>query len=831
MPFNVPDDQKPTFNKKVKSSLELLAGGIDQTLGQWEMLQPETLVEEYQKPIQTQVVERLTPLEEEVYRPIQAGAPAAEGEVISAEPIRQDSVSLQPEQERVAPIVREYQAPMREDIMSVSPYQQAVADATSAQVDSLRNEAGELPKSAVEVFSKPFNENSIKALGMVDGDGNPTEKGELFYNLSEAGMFDESGVLTKKGQAYLTPISEMSKPEWFNQQGSKETFDTLWNDGVIRASSTFAENVGSVVDLVKETVFGGAQLTKVQALGLAHSSRTWSGQQKTYDPKGKELEAELATSDLAVSETLYKNAINLFNATNVAVANDRKFIEESILSPIIGAVGRITGSEQLSKYALDAEDPNIKSTEDALVTARYKQWATDQRMADMESGEIAETILGLEGSLKRAEDAKAQLGQDKFNKLYKGVGAFTSITGDPLNMVPAKLAFSMARGAPLANRLQLTAQKTMGRVAQMELAIAKGETAVQSSMAALAKSDPTISLAQRMAVDFAERAKQQPALLEKSARASQIANRTINEANRIRSALPAITSELESLVAKRNSLATRIPESYAQKMLQTMEIGRQARSMPAKAIGTTLERVGNALSKTDDAVTNFLKDRGFDQMYTAAVGAAGVAGMAGSPIIGAVAAGAAALKTGKVLSSYGKLFRYVGKEMENVRGQIPFWKRVASHTAPNSLGRGIAHSFNMLDLGGVTSDVLRRTGRGIAAAAPTDLMFEYLSDGADMRPETLYQAAAESLVIGGSFAAAGGAFMGTKKRMRELSIGDELNFKRDLVDPRQKTLFEAIPSGTRSAIATYSIANPTLNYQFKDSGASQYDPNTIPRAE
>jgi len=826
MPFNVPDDQKPTFNKEVKSSLELLAGGIDQTLGQWEMLQPETLVEEYQKPIKTQVVERLTPLEEEVYRPIQAGAPAAEGEVISAEPIRQDSVSLQPEQERVAPIVREYQAPMREDIMSISPYQQAVADATSAQVDSLRNEAGELPKSAVEVFSKPFNENSIKALGMVDGDGNPTEKGELFYNLSEAGMFDESGVLTKKGQAYLTPISEMSKPEWFNQQGSKDTFDILWNDGVIRASSTPSEAIGSVVDFVGTAIYGGAELTRQQALRFAHSSRTWSGQLKTYDPKGKELEAELATSDLAVSENMYKNAINLSNATNVALANDRKFIEESILSPIIGAVGNVTGIKKLQEYALDLENPNIKSTEDALVTARYKQWATDQRLADMEAGEIAETVLGLEGSLQRATDAKEQLGENDFNKIYKGVGAFTSIVGDPLNLVPARIAFGAARTAPLATRLQLTAQKTMGRISQMELAIAKGETAVQSSMAALAKSDPTISLAQRMAVDFAERAKQQPALLEKSARASQIANRTINEANQIRSALPAITSELESLVAKRNSLATRIPESYAQKMLQTMEIGRQARSVPAKAIGATLERVGNALSKTDDAVTNFLKDRGFDQMYTAAVGAAGVAGMAGSPIIGAVAAGAAALKTGKVLSSYGKLFRYVGKEMENVRGQIPFWKRVASHTAPNSLGRGIAHSFNMLDLGGVTSDVLRRTGRGIAAAAPTDLMFEYLSDGADMRPETLYQAAAESLVIGGSFAAAGGAFMGTKKRMRELSIGDELNFKRDLVDPRQKALFEAIPSGTRSAIATYSIANPTLNYQFKDSGASQYDPNT-----
>ena len=292
MPFNVPDSEKPAFNKKVKGSLELLAGDVDSTLAKIEMLQPDTLVEEYQKPIEPQVVERLTPLEEEAYRPIQAGTPVAEGETISAEPIRQDSVSLQPEQERVAPIVREYQAPMREDIMSVSPYQQAVTDATSAQVDSLRNEAGELPKSAVAVFSKPFTKDSIKALGMVDNDGNPTDKGELFYNLSKAGMFDQSGVLTKKGQAYLTPISEMSKPEWFNQPNSKEVFDTLWNDGVIRASSTPSEAIESVVDFVGTAIYGGAQIAKVQALNLAHSSRTWSGQLKTDDVQGKNLQAE-----------------------------------------------------------------------------------------------------------------------------------------------------------------------------------------------------------------------------------------------------------------------------------------------------------------------------------------------------------------------------------------------------------------------------------------------------------------------------------------------------------------------------------------------------------
>lgn len=796
MPFNVPDDQKPTFNKEVKSSLELLAGGIDQTLGQWEMLQPETLVEEYQKPIKTQVVEKLTPLEEEVYRPIQAGASAAEGEVISAKPIRQDSVSLQPEQERVAPIVREYQTPMREDIMSVSPYQQAVTDATSAQVDSLRNEAGELPRSAIEVFSKPFNENSIKALGMVDRDGKPTEKGELFYNLTEAGMFDVSGKITDKGVAYLTPTKELGNPE------NLKAFQTLWDDQVIRPSASLGEITAGTVGFLQDAALGGAKRIGQEAQSIWHNNQTWSSLLVRTDRRPKELRDKMTASGLGLIEGAVEN--------------------------LTGWAGMAdTGAAWIGKKLYDVLPVGMEDeAEQALYAARQRQWQTQQDIANLEAGEIAETVLGLDNAVKEAEAAKSSMGEKAFNEQYKQAGAFSQIAADPTNFVPAAIAMKASRMAPLANRLSITAQKRMAQVAVQDLAIAEGRTAIEAANAVLTKEAATVGVATRLSADISSRVGANPDMVMRANQASQVASRITQSAKQIRSALPSVTAELEGLVTKRNSLATRIPEAYAKKILQTMEVGRQVRSMPAKAVGATLERVGDTLSKTDDAVTNFLKDRGLDQMYTAAVGAAGIAGMAGSPVIGAVAAGAATLKAGKVLSSYGKLFRYVGKEMENVRGQIPFWKRVASHTAPNSLGRGIAHSFNMLDLGGVTSDVLRRTGRGIAAAAPSDLMFEYLSDGADMRPETLYQAAAESLVIGGSFAAAGGAFMGTKKRMRELSIGDELNFKRDLVDPRQKALFEAIPSGTRSAIATYSIANPTLNYQFKDSGASQYDPNT-----
>ena len=761
MPYNVPDDQKATFNQKVKNSLGLLAEDVGRTLGQLQVLQPETLVEEYQKPIESQVAE--------------TAAPAEEG---------------------VAPIVREYNAPYREDIMSVTPHQQMARDAISAETDSFRNENGEIVSSPMEVFSKPLDASRVKILGLVDDDGKPTEKGKLFFNLSEAGMFDVSGQITDKGVAYLTPTEELGKPE------NLKAFQTLWDDQVIRPSASLGEITTGTVGFLQDAVAGGVKRIGQEAQSLWYNSQTWSSLLGKTDRRPKELRDKMTASGLGLVEGAVENLAGWAGMADAGAA--------------------WIGKKLYDVLPVGMED----EAEQAMYAARQRQWQTQQDIANLEAGEIAETVLGFDNAIKEADEAKSSMGEKEFNEQYKQAGAFSQIAADPTNFVPASIAMKAARMAPLANRLSITAQKRMAKIAAQDLAIAEGRTAIEAANAVLTKEAATVSVANRLSSDISARVGADPDLVMRANQASQVASRITQSADQIRSTLPSVTSELEDLVAKRNSLATRIPEAYAQKTLQTMEVGRQFRSIPAKAVGATLERVGDALSKTDDAVTNFLQERGLDQMYTAAVGAAGIAGMAGSPVIGTVAAGAAALKAGKVLSSYGKLFRYVGKEMENVRGQIPFWKRVASHTAPNSLGRGIAHTFNMLDLGGVTSDVLRRTGRGIAAAAPTDLMFEYLSDGADMRPETLYQAAAESLVIGGSFAAAGGAFMGTQKRMRELSIGDELNFKRDLVDTRQKALFEAIPSGTRRAISTYAIANPTLNYQFKDSGASQYDPNT-----
>jgi hypothetical protein len=791
MSFNVPDGEKSAFNKKVKESLDVLSKDVGGTLSRLKSLQPETLQESYNKPYDDPIARNLSPLEQYFYEP----QPVPLVDDLAAMPDRESMVVPAERPKMLSNIVNQYETVSSRDMVGVKPYEQEMINARGIETDSLRDESGEISGSALDVFQKPLDANRVKALGYVDADMKPTDRGQLFHNLVKAGMFDDNGTITEKGQAYMMPTSDIGKPE------NIKAFSILWDDEIIRPNATWGEVGAGTVKLLKDAAVGGVERIGQEAQSLFYNSQTWGGFLGREDLRPQRLKDEMTASGLGLAEGMVENL-----AGYAGMAEN--------LSAIIGK-----GIYSVLPVGMDEE------ADQALYQARQRQWQTQQDIQNLSAGEIAQTVLGMDRSVKEAQEAKKRIGAKEFDKQYTQTQSFAQFV-DPVNLLPVSTALKVARGAPLASRMGITAQRRLGKISAQDFVITQAQAAVEAGKTVLKKEAATLSVANRLSEELAKRAVGNPELVARANQARQVATRVAEEANKIRATMPAVTEELAGMVSRRNSLATRIPEKYYEKVLGTMEMGRQMRAMPAKALGAAFERVGETLSSTDSAITNFLKERGLDQMYTTAIGAAGIAGLVGNPVIGAIAGTAAVLKTGKALSKYGKLFRYVGTEMENARGQIPFWKRVAAHTAPGSLNRGIAHTFNTFDLGGITSDVLRRTGAGVAAAAPTDLMFEYLSDGADMRPETFYQAASESLVIGGSFAAGGGAFMGSQKRMRELSIGDELNFRRDLTDPRQRALFEAIPSSTRRSIATYSIANPTLNYAFKDSGASRYDINT-----
>ena len=744
MPFNVPPDQQPEHNKKVKGSLELLNADVTDKLRQIELESADTIVEAYNQPI-------------------------SEAELTQVPP--SDMVTVDPQMAR------------------------------RMEIDSLRMPDGAIYRNANELFSQPLNADRAKAVGLVDTEGNATPRGELFFNLKESGVFNEDGTINEKGQAYLLPEQEIRKPE------NLPAFKVLFDDGLTRPDGTFDDALEGTKEFVGKVAVGAFDMYR---MGQKLTSPTAWLDVVRDNVYGKQTVAEQATSSLATLEQSVKNVV-----TTAGYLDILQGLTGDLLYKGIDAANDIQITKELSNAA-----------EDNLYAARQRQYSAQQALQDVQVGEIAEAVFGIDNAAKAAQEFKQTLGAEKFNRTYSGSSAVTELFGNIENVIPASKAFTIAGSAPRASRAILKAQQTAGKMAQMDVALAQASETIEAGNSILRKEAIQVPLAQKLASDISARAAGNPELLARANQASEVSKRLTASADEVRATMPTAMRELEELTAKRNSLATRIPEVYSQKVMQTAELGRRIRSAPARTMSSILERTGETLTKVDDAVTGYLKDRGLDQAYNAALGASGVVGLAGNPVVGAIGITGAALKTGKFLSEYGKILRYVGKEMENARGQIPFWKRVAAHTAPGSLGRGIAHTFNMFELGGATSDIIRRAGRGVAAAYPSDLFFEWLSDGGDMRPQTMTQAAAESLVIGGSFAAGGGAFMGTKKRMRELSVGDEINFRQGLTDTKQKALYEALPPGVRRSISTYSIANPTLNYNFSDTANSQYLPST-----
>ena len=110
-----------------------------------------------------------------------------------------------------------------------------------------------------EILSTPLYEDKVRLLGLVDENYKVTDLGSKFSNLVEAGIFDENGVLTPKGRAYSLSDMDLRDP------ANIKEFSILWEDEVIRESASAGEMLGGVVNLLKDAALGVAELAPVLA--------------------------------------------------------------------------------------------------------------------------------------------------------------------------------------------------------------------------------------------------------------------------------------------------------------------------------------------------------------------------------------------------------------------------------------------------------------------------------------------------------------------------------------------------------------------------------------
>lgn len=631
--------------------------------------------------------------------------------------------------------------------------------------------------------------------GLLDEQGNATSKGVLFTTLQEAGAIDEQGVLTEKGRAYSMTDDEWSKPE------NLPAFKQRWEDGIQRPTAEWDQILTETKNWAGRAAGGTVERIGQELETLWHNSKRWDSFFGQADNRPPELVERMNASGMGIVEGASENLAQLGSLADIGAA----WVGDQIL--------QFTDMEQ--------------SADEALWLARQRQAALQADIQSLKAGDLAEQIGAVENAAQVVEKAKKTLGEQEFKDIYERGSAAGEFIGDPTNILAAGIATKAATSASIFTRMGLKAEQAIAKRVGMEMAVAETRTALAAAQSGAMKTGNAAQLASKLATDLGNRSKilSDPALIKRAEQAQAIAARTAEQAEEFAAAIPQLESRLGDLTAKAEKFSSKLPASIAEKYQKAVQVGRAVRAAPVNVIGGSLERIGSTMTRIDDTLKGFLDERGMTGLYSGAVGAAGMVGLAGNPVVGMIGAGAAALKTGKMINNAGKFFKYVGQEMMQARGQVPFWQRVAAHSEKSATHRALAHTLDAMTLGGVVPDVINRTARGVGAAYPVDLAFEYLGDGADMRPETFKQALAESLVIGGSFAAAGGAFMGSKQRHKELAIGDELNF-REMLEGDQKALFAAIPGQARRAIATYSIANPTLKWRFTNNGGSNYDPNS-----
>lgn len=642
-----------------------------------------------------------------------------------------------------------------------------------------------------EAYMQPITgAEDLIAKGLMDANGNATSKGVLFTDLQSSGMLDDEGKLSEKGWAYAMPYEDVLK-DGFSGEGEAKTYDpkqnNLWaykvrhEDGIDDTDLSFGDMAGGVGEMLWDA---GAGL----AMNIGYMGNP------TFGP---EIERKRALAGAATME-------GTINATEELVQMG------AIGSALVGSqIGGLIGME--------------KEADDALWSARQTQDRVRHENMSAKVGETLEQFEAFAGAADSMAKVYSELPKEEADKIVKQGGALGQFA-DPTILLPAGAAAKVGK-VGIVTRAALKAESVLAKTAAMDSRLASTAVRIAEATRAATIADATAQTAGRLSDEIAARFEQtgDQLLARRSVQAQEIAGRATREAAKATDEVASLSEEAAGIAAVRNRALTLIPEQAALATKKAVDIGRAAKSVPVTAISRAAEAIGDGLILADDQLRAMSRYLGVDKAWQITKLGAGAAGFGmGLPVIpGAVAV----LNSGPILSGLGKFGRVVGKEMSKARGQVPFWQRVANYSDLSPAHRALARFADTATMGGAVPGAISRTARGVAVAYPIDLAFNYLAEGGELNANTLKQAFAESLVIGGSSAMLGGMFQGTKSRHRELALGDELEFRRNVDDPVQKEIYSALPPGTRRAVATYAAANPQLQFNFVESGPSSFDGN------
>jgi len=632
----------------------------------------------------------------------------------------------------------------------------------------------------------PQSAQDLLDRGLIDPAGKATSKGILFTDLQDAGAFYPDGTITPRASAWAMPYEQVLQPENLN------AFKIRERDGIDDSSPSFGEIAGGIGEFLWDA---GAGALKSIGSDLQVYSTGITDPFQSQDSTAK-IKREKALATTAISEGVIHSTKEL--AGLLGIGSDWASVQ---LAPLVGAE--------------ESADDQLWESRQGLARTRYQN-------STAKVGETIEKTGLFANAVENAAQVKSEMKSADYASLVKQSGAVGQML-DPTILIPAGVGAKVGK-LGVITRAGIKADEVLTRVAAMDATIARQSVALSAAQKAAVTAKNAAEISGKFAEDIGARldATGNQALLKPVQTAQQIATMSAAKLADHTAQISKIAPELETLTTLRNSLATRIPENVAAATQRAIQIGSEVKAVPVRVAGALSETLGIGLVKLDNNLTKVATEFGLQNAYGLLRSGVGFAGYSVGLFPGFAAAGSI-LGSGAAIESTGKFARVVGSELTKARGQVPFWQRVANYSELSPVHRATAHLVDTATLGGAVPATIRSAAKGTAAAYPVDLLFEYLADGGDPNADTFKRAAAQAMVIGGSSGALGGMMQGTKARHRELALGDELNFRADIINPVQKQIFDGMKQGTRRAIATYAATNPQIRFNFVESGSSSFD--------
>jgi len=627
--------------------------------------------------------------------------------------------------------------------------------------------------------------------GMVDENG-PTDKGSLMIDLKKIGGLNPDYTLNLTGKALLSDQEESLKPENLPifmerkrlklDEPEEKSWGTIWDEfsGVLKSTLDTFTAINPLVNL-------GVALTQ--------------------DDKTK---AMFDARRNAMVEAGVGGVVKFENT----LASGASTIAKGLLARAV-----TEGKQQ--DVVLAALDQNFKRTQ-------FQQQA-------FKSSEALHEIFGLTNWVDQMSNAKEQLGEAGFQKAQQTGEVGGQMLFSIINpLAPENVAFNMGMKLTMAPFKVAGAMVGTARVTAEKFAEASNN--LEAININLAKTQAAGAAATKYSASLQTAAERLTA--EGNIAAAKSIGKQIVKSNNIAQKAVFQAEQWTKLAGEASQKVDFLAPSAsrANGIIKVADIAAQFPKLITTPVGFTLQKVGRGMIKIDAGLEAASQKMGAGKFYNAMTKWSSMAGIGTFGSVSGLppsmawfpAAFKLAWSTAPAIEAAGDFVRIVGREASAARGAIPMWRKIGRMQNAGPAHRMVAGFMDVATLGGfpVVQNAVKGGIAATVATVPVDLAFRYVSLGGETTPNTLKES-----IVGTSFFAGGGAslgatHMGSKGTLKKLQMGDVLNFRRSIVEPQQRMMFDAMPRGYRDAIGSYSGSKPNTPIEFVKEGGGNYDPST-----